>query len=189
MRHLVACCLLLTVTLGEALAAATGQTPHAREPHGYWLGPIHGPVPATIAGGTVIGTAALAHLLASGGVVLVDVAETPHRPSGLPAGTLWLPAPHRDIPGSVWIPDVGRGAIPPQFAAWFRKRLAELTGGNRDKRVVVYCHPRCWMSWNAAKRVINDGYRAVFWYPGGVEGWEAAGHPTADAEPEGPDAR
>jgi PQQ-dependent catabolism-associated CXXCW motif protein len=125
----------------------------------------------------------------NGGVVLVDVAETLHRPSGLPAGTLWLPAPHHDIPGSVWIPDVGRGTISPRFAAWFQTRLAELTRGDRDTRIVVYCHPRCWMSWNAAKRVINDGYRAVFWYPDGVEGWEKAGQPTAAVTPDGPDAR
>jgi PQQ-dependent catabolism-associated CXXCW motif protein len=175
--------------LGAALAETTAQTAYAPEPHDYWLGPIHGPVPATIAGGTVIDTAALAHLLESGGAVLVDVAEPPQRPSGLPAGTLWLPPPHRDIPGSVWIPNVGRGTIPQQFADWFHTRLAALTGDDRDKRIVVYCHPRCWMSWNAAKRVINDGYRAVFWYPGGVEGWEAAGHPTAVTEAEGPDAR
>jgi PQQ-dependent catabolism-associated CXXCW motif protein len=181
--------LLLTVTMGAAVAAVAARTVFVPEPHGYWLGPIHAPVPATIAGGTVIGTAALTRLLASGGAVLVDVAEATRRPTGLPAGTLWLPRTHRDIPGSVWVPDVGRGTISPRFAAWFRTRLAALTGGNRDKRVVVYCHPRCWMSWNAAKRVINDGYRAVFWYPGGVEGWEAAGHATAIADPEGPDAR
>jgi PQQ-dependent catabolism-associated CXXCW motif protein len=189
MRRLGARLLLLTVTVGAALAAATAQTLYAPEPQGYWLGAIHGPVPATIAGGTVVGTEALARLVASGGVVLVDVAEAAHRPAGLPAGTLWLPPPHRDIPGSVWIPDVGRGAISPHFAAWFRMRLAALTGDDRDKRIVVYCHPRCWMSWNAAKRVIDGGYRAVFWYPDGVEGWKTAGHPTAVAAPEGPDAR
>lgn len=188
MRHFGACLALLTVTVGAALAAATGQTAHAPEPHGYWLGPARGPVPATIAGGTVIGTATLARVLAKGGAVLLDVAPAPHRPSGLPAGTLWLPPPHRSIPGSVWIPGAGRGDIPPPFAAWLHTRLAELTGGQRDRRIVVYCHPHCWMSWNAAKRMINDGYRAVLWYPEGIEGWEAAGHPTAVTKPEGPDA-
>jgi len=189
MRRLGACFLLLAVTVGATVAAPTGQTAHAPEPDGYWLGPVRGPVPATIAGGTVIDTAALAQLLANGGAVLMDVADAPHRPTGLPAGTLWLPPPHRDIAGSVWFPGVGRGAISPRFEAWFHKRLAELTGGNQDKRIVVYCHPRCWMSWNASKRAINDGYRAVYWYPDGLEGWEAAGHTTGVTDPEGPDAR
>jgi PQQ-dependent catabolism-associated CXXCW motif protein len=188
MRHLGAALLLLTVMVEVVAAAPQGPPADVPEPQGYWLGPVRGPVPATIAGGTVIDTAALVHLLAGGGAVLVDVAQAQHRPSGLPAGTLWLPPPHRDIPGSVWIPDIGRGAISPRFATWFHTRLAELTGGNRDKPIVVYCHPRCWMSWNAARRVINDGYQAVFWYPDGVEGWEKAGRPTADAPPEGPDA-
>ena len=179
--------LLLLLLAAAASAPAAAAPEHVPEPHGYWLGPIHGPVPATIAGGTVLDTAGLAHLLAGGGVVLLDVAEASHRPAGLPAGTLWLPPPHRDIPGSVWIPDVGRGVISPHFAAWFRARLAALTGGDRDRRVVVYCHPNCWMSWNAARRAIKDGYRAVSWYPGGVEGWERAGHQTAAAKPEGPD--
>jgi PQQ-dependent catabolism-associated CXXCW motif protein len=187
MRHLGARLLLLAVTVGAAVPPDAVETAHVPEPQDYWLGPIHGPVPATITGGTVLGTAALSQLLADGGAVLVDVAEAPQRPVGLPPGTLWLPPPHRDIPGSVWIPGVGDGAISPDFAAWFHSRLAALTGGKRDKRIVMYCHPSCWLSWNAAKRVIEDGYRAVFWYPGGVEGWETAGHPTAVAMPEGPD--
>ncbi|HEY1932978.1 MAG TPA: rhodanese-like domain-containing protein [Acetobacteraceae bacterium] len=189
MQGLGARLLLLSLVVAASISATAAGAKHVPEPSGYWQGPIHGPVPATIAGGTVLDTVTLAHLLAGGGVVLLDVAEAPHRPVGLPAGELWLPPPHRDIPGSVWIPDVGRGAISPHFAAWFRTRLAALTDGNREKRIVVYCHPSCWMSWNAAKRAINDGYRAVFWYPGGVEDWETAGHPTAAAKPEEPDAR
>ncbi|HUB11985.1 MAG TPA: rhodanese-like domain-containing protein [Acetobacteraceae bacterium] len=189
MRHLGARRLLLVMTVAAAVSGAAAETVHVPEPHGYWLGPIHGPVPATITGGTVLDTARLEHLLASGGAVLVDVSEAPYRPSGLPAGTLWLPPPHRDIPGSVWIPNVGRGTISPRFAAWFHTRLATLTGGNPKKPIVVYCHTGCWLSWNAARRVINDGYRTVFWFPGGMEDWKAAGHPTAVIKPEGPDAR
>ena len=170
------------------LAAAAPPPEQVPEPQGYWLGPVNGPVPASIAGGTVIDTAALAHLIARGGVALIDVAEAPHRPTNLPAGTLWLPPPHRDIPGSTWIPDIGRGTISPQFAAWFDARLATLTGGDRNRPVVVYCHPHCWMSWNAAKRAINDGYRKVSWYSEGVEGWRKAGHRTAIARPEGPES-
>ena len=178
----------LLVLLLTAAAAPRPAERHAPEPSGYWLGPVHGAVPATIAGGKVLDTAELAKLVSRGGVVLVDVADAPHRPSGLPPGTLWLPPPHRDIPGSAWIPGAGRGAIPPRFAAWYRARLEQLTGGDRNKPVVVYCHPHCWMSWNAARRAINDGYRQVYWYPGGTEGWRNAGHPTASVRAEGPDA-
>lgn len=189
MRPLAASFLLLAVTLGAALAAETRPVAQVPEPRGYWLGPVHGPVPATITGGTVVRTAALADLLARGGTILVDVGQPPRRPPGLPPGTLWMTPLHRGIPGSVWMPGVGRGAIPPDFAAWFRARLAALTGGNRHRRVVFYCHPDCWMSWNAARRAIHDGYREVFWYPEGLEGWQAAGHDTVVTKAEGPAAR
>ena len=39
------------------------------------------------------------------------------------------------------------------------------------------------MSWNAAKRALENGYRNVVWYPEGTDGWQAAGLPLAVAEP------
>ena len=39
------------------------------------------------------------------------------------------------------------------------------------------------MSWNAAKRAVEDGYTRVFWYPDGVDGWAAAGGALEPAEP------
>jgi PQQ-dependent catabolism-associated CXXCW motif protein len=159
------------------------------EPRGYWLGPIHGAVPATLKGGTVIHTEALAHLLKRRDVVLIDVAPAARRPSGMPASAPWLPPAHRAISGSVWIPDAGLGLLPAALDAFYRASLAELTGHDRTRRIVIYCHPQCWMSWNAAKRAIRYGYRRVYWYPDGVEGWMKAGHPVVAVQPEGPDAR
>ena len=106
------------------------------------------------------------------------------RCTGLPAcrrTTLWLLPPHRDIPGSVWIPDVGKAALTAAEDAAFRAKLRALTGGDVNKPVIVYCHHACWLSWNAAKRTIADGYKQVFWYPDGVEGWMAAGKTLAVA--------
>jgi rhodanese-related sulfurtransferase len=39
------------------------------------------------------------------------------------------------------------------------------------------------MSWNAAKRALEMGYRRVVWYPDGTDGWQAAGYALADAKP------
>jgi PQQ-dependent catabolism-associated CXXCW motif protein len=154
------------------LCAAATAVP---EPPGYWTGSAQAPVPPTIAGGTVIHTDELDALLRKGGVVLIDVANAVHRPANLPSATLWLLPPHRDIPGSVWIPDVGKGALAPAEDAAFRAKLRALTEGDTNRPVIVYCHHACWLSWNAAKRAITYGYRRVFWYPDGVEGWMAAG--------------
>src|SRR5205085_3752913 len=118
------------------------------------------PVPATLDGGTVVHAAAVQALLKEPGVVLVDVSEVPRRPEGLAEGAQWLPPQHRDIPGSVWIPGAGRQAITADMDAYYRARLAELTAASRDRAIVLYCHPNCWGSWNAAERALAYGYRS-----------------------------
>ncbi|HEY5103359.1 MAG TPA: hypothetical protein VII70_11300, partial [Steroidobacteraceae bacterium] len=80
------------------------------EPPGYWMGPAKGPVAATIQGGKVIHTHALAAKLKADAVLVVDVSDAPRRPAELSAGTIWLPVPHPAIPGGVWIPGAGLGA-------------------------------------------------------------------------------
>jgi PQQ-dependent catabolism-associated CXXCW motif protein len=156
------------------------QTPE--EPVDYWTGPINGPVPKTITGGTVIGTAELRGLLERGDIVLVEVSNAPRRPEHLAPGAPWLPKPHVVIPGSVWVPGAGMGEIDPELDSAFRQRLAKATDGDFARRIVIYCHERCWLSWNAARRAIRYGYRSVFWYPEGIEGWRAAGLETTVSE-------
>jgi rhodanese-related sulfurtransferase len=39
------------------------------------------------------------------------------------------------------------------------------------------------MSWNAAKRAASWGYRRVYWYRDGTDGWEAAKLLLTEAEP------
>ncbi len=147
------------------------------------------PVPTSLPGATVVHTAAAKALLQKPGLVIVDVSEKPRRPQGLAPGAPWLPPGHRDIPGSFWIPGAGHSPISPALEHYFRTRLTELTGGARDRPILIYCHPHCWSSWNAARRVVGYGYRDVFWYPDGIEGWEDAGLPTAPANQQGPGAR
>ncbi len=158
------------------------------EPEGFWTGPVNDPVPATVRGGKVIHTRALATLLKrkSSSAVIIDVSNAPRRPENLPATTPWLPVPHRAIPGALWIPGAGLGEAPASIDAFFRKRLAEATGADLHRTVVLYCHERCWLSWNGARRAIQYGYRNVYWFPDGIEGWRKARLPTAVVEPEGP---
>lgn len=141
---------------------------------------------AKLPGGTVIDTPALIALIAADHPALIDVAPPPARkPAGLPAGTPWMPPPHYDIPGSIWLPSVGESTLPPQLAAWFQARLADLAGGT-DRPLVFYCHTHCKLSFHAAEHAIGDGYRRVYWYPLGIEGWTEAGKPTALAKPLSP---
>ncbi|MFB9268205.1 rhodanese-like domain-containing protein [Bradyrhizobium erythrophlei] len=177
----VICAMLAMAALVSSARAQEGPPP---EPKGYWQGPMNGRLPATIAGGTVIATQELAGLLGDEATVLIDVSPAPRRPEHL--SSPWLPMPHRTIPRSVWIPGAGTGVISAAMTDYIRTRLTELTEGNRDRSIVVYCRADCWASWNAAKRLISEGYRHVAWYPHGIEAWRDSGLPTAVTEPEGP---
>jgi PQQ-dependent catabolism-associated CXXCW motif protein len=175
---------ILAAPLVPALSAAKKDTAPA-EPSGYWTGPVSSPVPLTLTGGAVIHNARqLRALIRQGGVVLVDVSNAPRRPESLAPGAPWMPLPHRAIPGSLWIPGVGLGEIPLSVDDFFRERLAEATTNHLARPVVIYCHRSCWLSWNAAKRAISYGYRKVYWFRDGVEGWKAARYRTAVIEPQ-----
>jgi PQQ-dependent catabolism-associated CXXCW motif protein len=105
------------------------------------------------------------------------------RPPNLPAGTVWRDRRRDNIPGSVWLANVGYGALSEEIEAYFRRALEEVTAGDSDRPLVFYCLMECWMSWNAAKRAVALGYSRVHWYPEGTDGWAAAGLPLAEARP------
>jgi PQQ-dependent catabolism-associated CXXCW motif protein len=169
--------LLLLVVLA---AIASNEVP---EPEGLWSGPINSAVPAAIAGGKVIHAKELSRLLKKSKPLVIDVSNESKRPEGMAPDAPWLPPPQQVIPGSVWLPGAGMADVAPETDALFRKLLAQRTRGNHDHPIVLYCHERCWLSWNAAKRAIGYGYRRVHWFPDGVEGWRAAGNSTAVAKP------
>jgi PQQ-dependent catabolism-associated CXXCW motif protein len=157
----------------------------ATEPPGYWLGDSARPVPAGVHGGRAIRAKEAAALLKRGAVV-VDVSNAPRQPPGLAAEVPWMPVAHRALPGALWLPGVGEGNPLAEEENFYRNRLAQATHGNFDAPLVIYCHERCWLSWNASKRAIALGYRHVYWFAEGVEGWVAAGLPTHTADPQVP---
>ncbi len=142
-----------------------------------------GEVPDTLQGARVVHTTELARLIATAHPVLVDVLPAPAPPVDARPGLPRMPMVHRDIAGSVWLADIGRGALAPSVEARLRARLSALTGGRLAAPLVFYCLRQCWMSWNAARRAVLLGYTQVFWYPDGVDGWQEAGLPMAIAQP------
>jgi PQQ-dependent catabolism-associated CXXCW motif protein len=173
---------VLVAVLALALTAATPPG----EPAGFWTGPVNDPVPATLTGGKVIHTHELAALLKRRGAqaVVVDVSNAPRRPDNLPSTTAWLPVPHPALPGAIWIPGAGSGAPPPSMDEFFRQRLAAATGNDMRRPLILYCHEKCWLSWNGAKRAIQYGYHDVYWFPEGIEGWRKAKLPTTIVQPQ-----
>jgi PQQ-dependent catabolism-associated CXXCW motif protein len=156
----------------------------AAEPDGYRAENYRTRTPATLEGARVVNTVQAEQIWKSGGAVFIDVLPHAPRPASLPPGTIWREKPRRNIPGSMWLPDTGYGALAPVTEAYLRTNLARATGGDQNKTIVVYCLRDCWMSWNAAKRVLGLGYVNVVWYPDGTDGWEEAKLPLLESTPE-----
>jgi PQQ-dependent catabolism-associated CXXCW motif protein len=153
------------------------------EPPGYRNQDYRAPTPATLAGARVVTTDQAEALWRDGTAVFVDVLPRAPRPPNLPAGTIWRDRPRANIPGSIWLPDTGYGELAPSTQDYLRRNIERVTGGDRLKLLVIYCLRDCWMSWNAAKRVLAMGYVNVAWYPEGTDGWADALLPVADAQP------
>jgi PQQ-dependent catabolism-associated CXXCW motif protein len=169
------------VILGLALAIpAVAEVP---EPSDYRQDNYRAELPATLKGATVIGAEQLHEMMSREAVVVIDVLPQPPRPENLPATTLWHPPARHNIPGSIWLANVGFGGLSAEMDAYFRQALASVTFGQKDRKLVIYCEAECWMSWNAAKRALEYGYKAVYWFPGGMQDWIAAGYPTLLSAP------
>jgi PQQ-dependent catabolism-associated CXXCW motif protein len=161
-----------------------GDVEPVPEPAGYRMAEYRAPVPVRLTGATTVDTAGLQQLLASGRPILIDVLPASRAPQDRPADRLWRPKPHANLPGSVWLANVGYGELSAEFERYFRDHLARLSAGDTGRQLVFYCQAGCWMSWNAAKRAQSYGYRNVVWYPEGTDGWQATGLPLVPAEPE-----
>lgn len=151
------------------------------EPDGIWTGPMRGHTPKTLKGATVLDISALEALMANK-PVLFDVAIADKKPADFPRDLPWLPI-HRSIPGAVWMPGAGAASLDLTREGMFYKRMQELTNGDKSKPIVTFCHPECWGSWNAAKRLVLEGYTHVHWFPDGIEGWQST-HETAIVKPD-----
>jgi PQQ-dependent catabolism-associated CXXCW motif protein len=176
----------LLAALGIVLlvGAAAGPDAPPSEPSDYRMDDYRSPVPATLRGATVLSTDEAQAHWDKHDTVFIDVLPQPPRPVGLPASTIWRPKPRDDVPGSIWLPDTGYGALAPVMAQYFEHGLEQAAGGNRDRTLVFYCLANCWMSWNAAKRAIALGYTHVAWYPDGTDGWAEHHLPLEARAPE-----
>jgi PQQ-dependent catabolism-associated CXXCW motif protein len=179
MRHVAS--VMFAIVVSSTAARAEPLVP---EPEGYRTDDYRAPVPETLAGGRVITTTEAEAIWRTKSGVFIDVLPRPPKPANLPAGTIWRDKPRFDIPGSIWLPDTGYGALAQATESYLRHGVDRASGGNRAALLVVYCQADCWMSWNAAKRILSYGYSNVAWYPDGTDGWERANLPTVESQPE-----
>ncbi len=104
---------------------------------------------------------------------MIDVYGAIFREESLDFDGAWLvSSPRKNIPGSVWLPNVGKQELKPVVKLYFDTNLVDLTSGDKSKSLVFYCIEDCWMAWNAAKRAREWGYSDVMWFREGVDGWK-----------------
>jgi PQQ-dependent catabolism-associated CXXCW motif protein len=171
---------LLIVAAQPAKAADEYVVP---EPEGYRTDDYRKPVPKTLTGAKVIGADEAEALLKAGTAVFMDVYPRAPKPPNLPQGTVWRDPTHMTIEGAHWLPNVGYGALSPEFETYFKTRLESLTGGDQSKPIVFFCLKDCWMSWNAGKRALSWGYKNVLWFSEGTDAWQQAGFDLVKATP------
>jgi len=147
---------------------------------GYRQTQYRSPTPPSIDGAQTLDTAALKALLEEqSDVVLVDV----YRSQWL-AGRFIDSEPHANLPGSIWLANTGDGDLQPEWASYLSENLARASQGNLEQPIVFYCRSDCWLGWNATRRAHALGYKRLYWYRDGVDGWEQAGLPLHPATPE-----
>jgi PQQ-dependent catabolism-associated CXXCW motif protein len=145
----------------------------------YRLEDYRAPTPATLSGARVVTTAEAHQLWTDKAAVFIDVLPQAPRPANLPENVLWRDKPRFDIPGSMWLPDTGYGALAPEVERYFLDGLARAAGGDQERTpscstasAIAGCRgtPRS----GRCKRDIPN----VIWYPDGTEGWSEGNIPS-----------
>lgn len=174
-------CIIFTLILSDLTVAA--DTILFDPDTGYRVGRYRSPTPDTAEGGTRINVEALQQLVEKQQAILIDVMAA----EGVgpdPLDGHWVVSKPRDnIPGSIWLPEVGTGTLDETMTAYFREQLLELSGSDNTRALVFYCVADCWMSWNATRRAAEWGYTNVFWYAEGTDGWVENDLPLAPSTP------
>jgi len=152
------------------------------EPNGYRMKEYRTIVPLTLAGAHVVSDKQAMQLYLEKKTIFVDVMPFVPRPPNLPKKMIWRDKQRKNIPGSVWLANVGYGRLPREMAQFFQQNLERLSKGDKTQPLLFYCQKDCWMSWNAAKRALELGYSSVSWYPLGTDGWVTIGGKVVDAK-------
>lgn len=166
--HRLACLAIAAMALAACQADPRGEVAtgaNAPAASAMRCAPYVGETPLSVSGARLVDAAGVEALRAGPRApVLIDVATGTER---------------RTIPGSTWLPGAGTCDREDRaMQARLEARVAQLTGGDRARPVVVFCPNRnCWLSYNAAIRLSNAGYTEVAWFRDGTDGWSRGGRP------------
>lgn len=79
------------------------------------------------------------------------------------------------------LPSAVNGAMPKtekELTTADKENLLKVAGPDKEKPVVVYCgFVACRRSHIGAKVLVENGFKNVYRYPGGISGWSESGYP------------
>ena len=150
---------------------------------GFRVARYRAPVPDSVPGGERVWVDEVERLVAEKSVILLDVMASTGPGPDQKSGAWRMVKPREHIPGSVWLPDVGKGKLDTRLLTYFKDNLERLTNGDNSRPILIYCQADCWMSWNAVKRAAGFGYTNLYWYPDGTDGWKEWDGPLVPALP------
>src|SRR5882724_129340 len=127
-----------------ALTAQAFAQEWVPEPDSYRTENYRAPVPATLAGARVLSTGEAEAIWRAKTGVFIDVLPRAPKPRNLPEGTVWRDKPRFNIPGSVWLPDTGYGALAAPIEDYLRLGIERAAGESKTALLVIYCQADCW---------------------------------------------
>ncbi|MFN2355743.1 MAG: rhodanese-like domain-containing protein [Desulfopila sp.] len=81
------------------------------------------------------------------------------------------------------LPGALNGGLPmteAELTEAYRDNLIKVAGIDKEKTIVVYCgFVACRRSTLGAKILVDNGFKNVYKYPGGIVAWEEKGYPVA----------
>jgi len=147
---------------------------------GYRSKNYRSPTPTETNFATVVDAQAIVKLLKENDqVVIVDVI-----PLAMDNTTFIQAKPHEGIINSIWLPNVGFGEIDKTTHNYLVDHLNLAMHKNSNTKFIFYCKTDCWMSWNAARRAASLGFKNIFWYKNGIEGWKSKNFATQLLHPQ-----
>lgn len=163
--------------------APAATPPELFDAEGYRTAHYRAPVDRSPTPGVQITLEQVLRLKPGVDALFIDVLPAEGGVRDAATGKWTLAVPHQTIPGAAWHPETGRGH--PEAVLWQGLRKAVVVARARHPRfpVVLFCRSDCWMSWNATRRLADEGFGQVYWFAEGIEGWHEAGRALVPARP------
>ncbi len=127
---LLAACVLTAQCCEQAIAQDA-----VPEPDVYRMENYRAPVPATLAGARVLTTRDAEAIWRAKSGVFIDVLPRAPKPKNLPEGPVWRDKPRFNIPGSVWLPDTGYGALAAPIEDYLRLGIERAADQNWKRQL------------------------------------------------------